>query len=213
MIPLLFQLRDVCSQEASDKSSVVGPATIMAPYYKRWTVCVVTRVRRNEYSVATHPVSVLCRAGYCRYHQCSCRQSVDACSHSVVVRADGAASSRAVSKHIWGELLNFRHGSARITKGRSKEKVQHCSSQGQILSSTGLDTFWFFGKSSGVSVWDDSKVIFRVMVLIPRLLALASRCSICCNPLHRHHNALIYEAATHNTRINMNPRNGYITLV
>lgn len=93
----------------------------------------VTHVREDEYSVATHPVSGLCRFGHCGSHHCTCRQSVDACSHSIAVR-DVPVSSGVVSKYICGELLNFRHGSAKITKGSSKEKVQYYASQGQILS-------------------------------------------------------------------------------
>lgn len=146
-------------------------------------VCVVTHVREDEYSVATHPVSGLCRFGHCGSHHCTCRQSVDACSHSIAVR-DVPVSSGVVSKYIWGELLNFRHGSAKITKGSSKEKVQYYASQGQILSfaitlffcSARFSTICFFWKSNAVSIWEHSTVIFRVTVLVPHLLELASRC-------------------------------------
>lgn len=155
----------------------------MALYHRQWSVCVVTHVREDEYSVATHPVSGLCRFGHCGSHHCTCRQSVDACSHSIAVR-DVPVSSGVLSKYIWGELLNFRHGSAKITKGSSKEKVQYYASQGQILSfaitlffcSARFSTICFFWKSNAVSIWEHSTVIFRVTVLVPHLLELASRC-------------------------------------
>lgn len=83
-IPLLFQLRSLRSQESSDKSSVVGLNVYnYGPYHiikEVRSVCAVTHVSRDEYSVAL----ILCQfydsvaiAGIITELG---RQSVDACS-------------------------------------------------------------------------------------------------------------------------------------
>lgn len=166
----------------------------------------------------THPLSVLCLCGYCRYYHCTRRQSVDACSHSIVVRAEGPLSSSTDSKDMWGESVNLRPRAAKVKKGCSKKKVLPNTSKGQILSfvitfcsalPSTVHKLWTRSHSVHIEVYVE--IIFRdlAFILIPLESAglLVSRCaSTHYNPPHRPNHVLIYEAGTHNTRINPNPR-------
>lgn len=84
---------------------------------ERWVQCSI------------HPLSVVCACGYCRYYHCARKQSVDACSHPIVVKVTGLMC---VHRHLFKiHMRLFGEFKARC-KVYSKKKLY--STKGQILS-------------------------------------------------------------------------------
>ena len=111
-------------------------STIIALHHKRGKNCMRGYTCQERWiQCSTHPLSVLCPCGYCRYYHCTWRQSVDACSHPIVVRGEAPVSSSTVSKYMWGEEVNSRHCTAKMKNVCSKEKpTSLISPEANILS-------------------------------------------------------------------------------
>lgn len=110
-------------------------STIIAPYHKKGEKGIRGYTCQDRWiQCSTHPLSVLCPCGYCRYYHCTSRQSVDACSHSLVVRAGGSESSSAISEYTPDECVHWSHSAVRAKKLSSKEKGQPNNTKDQMLS-------------------------------------------------------------------------------
>ncbi len=140
---------------------------------------------------------------------------------SPVVGAKGLVSSSPMSKQIWGESVNWKHCTAKMKNVYSKVKVQPHTAKGQIelfviavfLSFVQrlLEKFKSFGSaltSVDLIFYTENNFSAVAFILRESMGLLTSASSIIhCNHPHRLNHALIHETKTHNSRINLNPRN------